>query len=150
MRGIKERILPLAQQVAHEQEVELFNLDILGKGRLLLRIMIDKEKGVTIDDCERYSRGIAALLDIEDCVPGPYTLEVSSPGLDRPLRGIQDFEKNIGKLVRVVTLEKIEDKNRFVGRISEVHGTTVVLMIDAYAVDISFENISSARLEVEL
>ena len=149
MDYIKEKVLKLAEKVAEAQGAEVFDTEILGKGRLLVRVTIDKEGGITLDDCEKFSRALEALLDVENPIPGPYNLEVSSPGLDRPLRGIKDFEKNKGKLTRIVTKEEIEGRNFFVGRIVEVHDNFIRLLVNNHELDIPLEKISKARLEVE-
>lgn len=149
MDDIKQKISELARQVADEQGLEIFDIGLLGKGKLLLRVVIDKEGGVTLDDCERFSKSFGAVLNVEDPFPGPYTLEISSPGLDRPLKGIKDFEKNIGKLIRIVTVEKIENQGFFIGRIMKVDSDFVKLLVNKREIDIPFEKISKARLEVE-
>lgn len=149
MDDIKQKILELARQVADEQGLEVFDIELLGKGKLLLRVVIDKEGGVTLDDCERFSKSFGSVLDVEDLFPGPYTLEISSPGLDRPLKGIKDFEKNIGKLIRIATVEKIENQRFFIGRIMKVDSDFVKLLVNKREIDIPFEKISKARLEVE-
>lgn len=150
MEGIKNKVLKLAKQVADEQGMELFDIELLGKGKLLLRVMIDKEGGITLDDCERFSRNFEAILDVEDPIPASYTLEVSSPGLDRPLREMKDFEKNIGKLARIITIEKIENQNLFVGRILNVSSDFLKLLVHGREIDIPYDKISKARLEVEI
>lgn len=150
MEVIKNKVSRLAKQVADEQEVELFDIEISGRDRLLLRVTIDKEGGVTLDDCERFSRSLEAILDVEDPIPVSYTLEVSSPGLDRPLRELKDFEKNAGKLARIVTVEKIENQNLFIGRISKVNSKSLRLLVNDREIDIPFDKILRARLEVEL
>jgi ribosome maturation factor RimP len=150
MNDIKQKVLRLAKHVADEQGVELFDIELLGKGKLLLRVIIDKEGGVTLDDCERLSKNLGAILDVEDPFPGPYTLEISSPGLDRPLKGIRDFEKNKGKLARIITKEKIENQNFFIGRIIKVESDLIKLLVNDREIDIPFEKISKAKLEVEL
>jgi len=150
MNDIKLRVLKLAEQIADEQGVEIFDVELLGKGKFLLRVTIDREGGVTLDDCERFSRTLGAVLDVEDFFTGPYTLEISSPGLDRPLKGIKDFEKNIGKLARVITVEKIENQKFFIGRIMKVDNDFIRLLVNKLEIDIPFEKISKARLEVEL
>lgn len=147
---IKNKVTKLARQVAEEQEVELFDIALSGRDRILLRVTIDKEGGVTLDDCERFSRSLEAILDIEDPIPVSYTLEVSSPGLDRPLRDLKDFEKNLRKLARIVTVEKIENRNLFIGRILQVNGESIRLLVNGHEIDIPFVKISKARLEVEL
>jgi ribosome maturation factor RimP len=150
MDNIKDRVLKLAMRVAEEQGVEVFDIELLGKNKLLLRVSIDKEEGVTLDDCEKFSRRLEAFLDVEDPVPGSYTLEVSSPGLDRPLRSIKEFEKNIGKLTRIITIEKIKGQNFFIGRIISVGSDYVKLLVNEHEIDIPFEKVSRARLEVEV
>lgn len=150
MENIKDRVLKLAMRVAQEQGVEVFDIELLGKNKLLLRVSIDKEGGVTLHDCEKFSRSLEAFLDVEDHVQGSYTLEVSSPGLDRPLRSIKEFEKNIGKLTRIITIEKIKGQNFFIGRIISAGSDYVKLLVNEHEIDIPFEKISKARLEVEV
>jgi ribosome maturation factor RimP len=150
MDDIKQKVLRLAKHVADEQGLELFDIELSGKGKLLLRVIIDKEGGVTLDDCERLSKNLGAVLDVEDPFSGPYTLEISSPGLDRPLKGIVDFEKNKGKLARIITKEKIENQNFFIGRIITVESDLIKLLVNDREIDVPFEKISKARLEVEL
>jgi len=150
MSDIKQRVLHLAMQIADEQGAEIFDIELLGKRKFLLRVVVDKEGGVTLDDCERFSKSLGAVLDIEDPFPGSYTLEVSSPGLDRPLKSINDFKKNKGKLARIITGEEIENQKFFIGRILEVSNDFVKLLVNKREIDIPFEKISKARLEVEL
>lgn len=150
MNDIKQKVLNLAKQISNEQGVGIFDIELLGKGKLLLRVIIDKEGGVTLNDCERFSKSFGALVDVEGLFPGSYTLEVSSPGLDRPLRGIDDFKKNAGKLARIVTDEKIENQKFFIGRILEAGNDSVKLWVNEREIDIPFNKISRARLEVEL
>ena len=150
MNEFRQKVLQLARQVADEEEVELVDVELRGKGRLLLRAVIDKENGITLDDCEKFSRSFGAVLDVEDLFAGPYTLEVSSPGLDRPLKDLRDFEKNRGKLARVVTSDKISNQNFFIGRIEDIGVGYVKIKIDEREIDIPFDKISRARLEIEL
>lgn len=150
MDEIKKRVLKLAEQVADDQGMELFDVELLGKGKLLLRAIVDKEGGITLDDCESFSRSLEALLDVENPIPVSYTLEVSSPGLDRPLRNLKEFERHVGKLARIITAEKIENQNLFIGRILDVNSHFLKLSVHDRELDIPFEKISKARLEVEL
>lgn len=150
MDEIKKKVLKLAQQVAYDHSVELFDIELLGRGKLLLRVIIDREEGVTLNDCESFSRSLEALLDVENLIPASYTLEVSSPGLDRPLRSLKDFKKHTDKLARIITIEKIENQNLFIGRISGIDSNVVKLSVHGRELDIPFEKISKARLEVEL
>ncbi len=152
MEDIKGKIAELAGSVAVEQRVEVVDIEFAGSMRkLTVRIFIDKTGGVTLDDCAFFSRAISAVLDVEDPIKSSYVLEVSSPGLDRPLRRFRDFEISVGKLARIITKESIERQNFFVGRITEVRGNIIKLtMKDNVAIEIPFENVSKARLEIEL
>lgn len=140
-------------QVANDFGYELFDVSLLGRGkRTLLRVSIDKEGGVTLDDCEAFSRRLGALMDVEDPIAGPYTLEVSSPGLDRPLKKIDDFMRNAGKLVRIITRENIDNQSFFLGRLIGVHGDSIHLSIadGKKEILVPFDKISKAKLEIEL
>ncbi len=150
MEIIKNKVTEMAKKVADEQRLEIFDISLSGRERFMLRVTIDKEGGVTLEDCERFSRSLEAILDVEDLIPVSYTLEVSSPGLDRPLRDKRDFEKNIGKLARIVTFENINNRNIFVGRILKTNSEYIRLLVNGQEIDIPFEKISKARLEVEL
>lgn len=121
IKELKEKIANYANIVGEQEGVEILNVEIYpgGKG-LTLRIFIDKEGGVTIKDCENFSRAIEAILDVEDPIKSSYTLEVSSPGIDRPLKDKKDFLKNIGRNVKITTKEKIADSTFFIGKIVDV------------------------------
>jgi len=147
---IRQKLLEMAQQIALSQGVGIADIELLGKGKILLRVFLEKENGITLNDCERFSKSFGALMDVESPLPGSYTIEVSSPGLDRPLRTIKDFENNRGKLARIVTAEKIENQNFFLGRIVEVSDTIIRIQIKDHEIDIPFHMITKARLEIEL
>ncbi|NCO84428.1 MAG: ribosome maturation factor [Nitrospirae bacterium CG_4_10_14_3_um_filter_44_29] len=148
---VEEIVLKLAGQVAEGQKVEVLETRLLGSGRrMLLRITIDRSGGVTLEDCERFSRSLSALLDADDSLPGPYNLEVSSPGLDRPLTALKDFERHKGKLVRIITKDRIDNQNFFLGRVIGVTADIIRLSISGEERDIPFENILRARLEIEI
>lgn len=120
-----------------------------GKG--FLRVFIEKENGVTLDDCEQVSREIEAVLDVEDPIPYSYVLEVSSPGLDKPLRQPKDFKKYINRTARVITFEPIERQTFFIGKIVEAGDDEITLLLPKDKnIIIPYKNISKARLEVEL
>lgn len=143
--------MELAKEATEVAGVEVFDVELLGQvGNLIVRVTIDSEKGVGINDCERVSRQLEALLDIEDPVPGSYTLEVTSPGLDRPLRNLQEFRRFHGKLVRIVTNKKIDNQTFFIGRIAQVTNNTVIITIGKKEVEIPYEIINRANLEIEL
>jgi len=151
--SVEEKIHALATRVAEECSFEVVDMQLWAKGkRTLLRVFIDKEGGITLDNCETFSRRFEALLDVEDPITGPYTLEVSSPGLDRPLKNPRDFRKNLGKLVRIVTKEKINNQNFFLGRLNAINDQSVCLSLtnSRGEVEIPLTMISRANLEPEL
>ncbi|MEW6107634.1 MAG: ribosome maturation factor RimP [Nitrospirota bacterium] len=152
MEDIKKKITELANSAAVGYGLEIVDIEITGSLRKpLVRIFIDKENGVTLDNCEQFSRALSVILDVEDPIQTSYALEVSSPGLDRPLKKIKDFERSVGKLARVITKESIDRQNFFLGRIMEVKDYTIRLLIDnKKEINIPFEQISKARLEIEL
>ena len=152
-KSVEERIHALATRVAEESSFEVVDIQLWAKGkRTLLRVFIDKEGGITLDDCETFSRRFEALLDVEDPITGPYTLEVSSPGLDRPLKNSRDFKKNLGKMVRIVTKEKINNQSFFVGRLEAINDQSLRLSFTDRRdeVEIPVTMISRANLELEL
>lgn len=120
-------------------------------GKVFLRIFIDKEGGVTIDDCESVSRDVEAILDVEDPIPYSYVLEVSSPGLDRPLRCPEDFKKYSGRTARIVTNTPILNQTFFIGDIENAGDDEVILIISGdRRVTIPYKLVSRARLEVKI
>ena len=152
MEDIKGKIAALAESVAGEYGVEVVDVEIAGNlRRPTLRLFIEKSGGVTLEDCERVSRAMSAVLDVEDPIKSAYVLEVSSPGLERPLKKLKDFEASVGKVARIITRESIDMQNFFVGRITEVSGTTIILtMKNDTKMTIPLEQIAKARLEIEL
>ncbi len=147
---IRKKVMELAREATEIAGVELFDVELLGqRGKMIVRVTIDNEQGIGIKDCERVSRQLEALLDVEDPIQGSYTLEVTTPGLDRPLRSIEDFERFRGRLARVVTTERINNQTFFIGRIKSVKGDTIVLELENKEVEIPYKIVSKARLEIE-
>lgn len=121
IKELKELITKYAQEISETEGVEIVDLEIHpgGKG-LVVTVFLDKEGGVTIRDCETFSRSLEAILDVEDPIKGSYILEVSSPGLDRPLKDKKDFLRNLGRNIKITTKEKISEKTFFIGKIIDV------------------------------
>lgn len=112
----------------------------------VLRIYIDNEAGVTLGDCERVSNQVSVVLDVEDLIHGPYTLEVSSPGLDRPLFTLEQFKRFIGRKVRLRLRHALGGRHNFAGEISGIAGCDVVLMEENVKYQLPIDNIDRARL----
>ena len=114
-----DKIREIAERVAQSSGLELVDLELLGGGKArMLRVYIDKPGGVTHDDCSNFSREAGTIFDVEDAVPGgTYTLEVSSPGLDRKLSKPQDYERFVGSLVKLMTRDPVNGNRHFEGRL---------------------------------
>ena len=124
---LEERIKPLVE----EEDLELVELDFFAGGsRSILRIYIDRAGGVTVDQCARLNRKIGDYLEMEDLIPHRYMLEVSSPGLDRPLTKGVDFKRKIGERVRVYFKDKNEGQSELMGRIKNYEEENLILTVE--------------------
>jgi ribosome maturation factor RimP len=152
----KEKILEGARRVAEpvlaELGYELVDLTWTQEGgRWYLRYFIDKEGGINISDCETVSRELDTLLEVEDFITGGYSLEVSSPGLDRPLMKPQDYIKFIGKAAKIRTLAPVGGQKVFRGKIenASLSGGFDITVEGGKTVHIEYGQVEKARLEVE-
>lgn len=126
---------------------ELWGLDYITRGRgVLLRIYIDATSGVSLDDCERVSRQLGSLFDVEDPIAEEYTLEVSSPGLDRPLFTLDQYRRYIGEDVNLRLRVPFERRRRYQGRLTAVVDEEVVLEMDEHEYSFPFAGIDKANL----
>ncbi|MBC7900476.1 MAG: ribosome maturation factor RimP [Saprospiraceae bacterium] len=150
--SIEERIRQIAADVAAETEVEFVHAEVAGtKRNLTVRIFIDKPAGVNIEDCSIYSKRIETVLDGDDFIPTAYLLEVSSPGLERGLYSIGDFEKFIGEKAKVKTDAAINGQKVFIGRIAAIEENEIVFDDKTNgAVRIPHAAVSKANLRVDL
>ena len=150
--SIVERIDKIAGKAARENGVEFVHSEIVGNRRnKTVRIFIDKPEGVSIEDCSNVSKSVEAVIDAEDFIPAAYVLEVSSPGLERPLFTLDDFTRFAGKKAKVKSAEAINGQANFNGRIVSVEGTEIVFEDKTNGtVRIPFENVDKANLKVDL
>jgi len=127
---------------------DLVRVQLAGNRNVTLQIMADRkdEAAMTVDDCAAISREVSALLDVEDPVQGAYSLEVSSPGIDRPLVTPGDFERFAGFDAKLETRTAIDGRKRFRGKLGGVDGGRIRLRTDAGDVDLDFEDIRTAKL----
>lgn len=146
-----ERIKDIVRPVVDSFGLVFDDIEYIPHGRRwILRIFIDKEGGVTLDDCEMVSKQISQLLDAEDVIPHAYVLEVSSPGLDRPLKRFEDYIKYRGRPVRVNTRQPYHSRTSFRGRIASAEEGKIRIETEKEgSVEILFSDILNARLEVE-
>jgi ribosome maturation factor RimP len=142
----KERLIGLLEPAVAAMGFELADVDVHLGRRGVLRLYIDRAGGVTVDDCQRVSEQVGALLDVEDPLPGSYTLEVSSPGFDRRLRTPAHFERFVGARVRIELRDALEGRRNFTGTLTGVEGGNVLLELDGEAWKLPLNDIAVARL----
>ncbi len=147
MAGLRERLIGLIEPLLNQLGYELVELEFApAHGRGSLRIFIDRPEGIGIADCERVSREVSALMDVEDPIPFAYALEVSSPGDDRVLRKPAHFERFRGSRVLVELSAPRDGRRRYTGMLQEVSATGVALEVDRQRVELPFVEIAKARL----
>jgi len=144
---LRDELTNLLEPVIESVGYELVLLEFIPQTRsALLRLYIDKEKGITLEDCETVSREVAALLDVEDPIRQPYRLEVSSPGMDRPLTKPAHFSRFVGELVKLQLFAPRSGRKRFSGRIVNVTESALQLDTELGVLDFEFAAIERARL----
>jgi len=140
-----DRLTRLVEPVVVGLGYELVGVEFDPHQRVL-RVYIDCEKGVVVDDCSKISHQLSGLFDVEDPIPGNYHLEVSSPGMDRPLFTLEHFERFKGSLARVQLARPIEGRRRFKALLSGVEGDKVLLQDGEARFEVPFESIEKARI----
>ena len=144
---LRERLLELIEPLVGRLGYELVDLEYgAGHGRSTLRVFIDAAAGVGLEDCERVSREISALLDVEDPITSAYSLEVSSPGFDRVLRTPAHFGRFVGSRVFVELKEPRAGRRRYTGELLAVDEGGIALAVDKERVAVTFAEIGKARL----
>jgi ribosome maturation factor RimP len=144
------RIWELAAPLAHTQGMEIIDIEFRregGRGGRVLRLFLDKEGGPNMDDLSQMSRELSDVLDARDVVDGAYTLEVSSPGVNRPLKRPEHFARFIGKKVRVRTRDSINGRRSFLGLLLEVATDKIAVEQDGTRCEIPFEQIEKSNYE---
>jgi len=140
-------ITELIEPTVLAMELQLWGIDLSQRGKYsILRIYIEREEGVTITDCEKVSRQVSAILDMEDPIAGEYTLEVSSPGLDRPLFTSEQFGRFIGSDVKVRLLHPVDGRRKLNGSIENVSGDEIVLSVDGEGFRLQHTDIEKANV----
>src|SRR5580658_7568059 len=144
---LREKLITLAEPLLGEVGDELGDLGVVRGGtHAVLRVFIDRPEGVGLDDCERASHELSALLDVEDPVPVAYTLEVSSPGLDRVLRTPAHFQRFVGERIWLELRAARDGRRRYTGRLEALDEMGIELNVDGAIVRVPFSEISRARL----
>ncbi len=142
----KENLLALLEPPVQALGYELVDLEARIGGNGLLRLYIDRDDGIDLDDCERVSRQLSAFLDVEEPLPGSYTLEVSSPGLDRPLRTVEHFERFIGHEAKIRLAVAQQGRRNFKGRLCGIEDARIVIEVDGQPWRLALADIATAHL----
>ncbi|GAB6192302.1 ribosome maturation factor RimP [Desulfocastanea catecholica] len=147
---IIDKLRDFLQGLLPTMELELFDVQFRREGHgWVLRVFIDSEAGVTLEDCSKVSRELGRYLDVEDFIDHAYHLEVSSPGLERPLRSVDDFTRYCGRKARVKVHEAIDGEKVFEGTIEKIEDELIYLRLDdGRSIQFSFEKINKARLAI--
>jgi ribosome maturation factor RimP len=151
MRSADDRLMHLAKSVVEPMGYELVGVEFLQRGGAgaVLRVYIDHEDGITLDDCSVVSHQLSGVLDVEDPIRGHYDLEVSSPGLDRPLFSVQDYRRFQGRRARIKLAVKLDGRRNFEGLLAGVHDAVLLLDVDGETSSLPLDIIESARLVPE-
>jgi ribosome maturation factor RimP len=152
MAADNDRIMELLEPILASLGLSLWDMEFRKHGpQWLLRIYIDREDpGATLHDCEAVSRDLGAILDVEDIIPHAYTLEVSSPGLDRTLTKPEHFLRFTGRRIRIKTYQPVAGQKVFIGKLIRFSGNTVSMEIDGgRVIETALPDIAKTSLEVE-
>ena len=148
--SITVKVAGLIEPVMEEMGFELVDIEyLMERGRWVLRVYADKEGGIMLDDCAQVSREIGDLMDGKDQLEHPYVLEVSSPGLDRPLKKEKDFLRAIGKKVKVRTAAPVEGQQNFTGYLRHFQDGTLELELEDKRVFLPRQEVQKANLVFE-
>jgi ribosome maturation factor RimP len=147
--ALKERLLGLLETPVTAMGYELVDVDACVGANGLLRLYIDQDAGIDLDDCERVSRQIGTFLDVEAAMPGSYTLEVSSPGLDRPLRTVEHFTRFVDQEAKIRLAVPIDGRRNFRGHLRGVEDEHVLIDVDGVQWRLPLTDIAAAHLVPE-
>ena len=148
MDRVIERVRDFAQSLLPAMGLELFDVQFRREGHgWVLRLVVDKAEGVTLDDCSQVSRETSDFLDVEDIIDHPYHLEVSSPGLERPLRTVEECRRHLGKKARIKLKEKVDSRRVIIGELVTVEENELAVLTDEGETHrLEWGNVEKARL----
>lgn len=147
MDRLEKKLNDMFEPVIESMAYELIGVELTGSGNgTVLRIYIDAEKGITVDDCQAVSYQVSGILDVEDPLQNHYTLEVSSPGLDRPLVKPGHFKQFIGELVKIRSTEAVLGRKNFKGILESFDGEYLYVAVDNEVYEIPFDIVEKANL----
>jgi len=149
-KELVDRVHEIIDPILLSEGIELVDMEYRRESKgWVLRLILDKNGGITLDDCTRVSQEVGRSLDVEDVIQTPYTLEVSSPGLARPLKTEKDFIKFRHHLIKVKTIDPIEKRRQFKGKLLQVSESGIEMEVDGGIFRIPFANVAKANLEIE-
>ena len=147
MAGKQSQLETIIEPIVTSLEYSLWGIDFVPRGReSLLRIYIDSEEGISLDDCVKVSRQVSAVLDVEDPIADEYNLEVSSPGVDRPLFRLEQYEMMAGSMANIRLRMPFEGRRRFKGVIKGIEDRDVILVADGHEFLLPIEVIEKAQI----
>ncbi|KKZ54470.1 ribosome maturation protein RimP [Haemophilus haemolyticus] len=147
MATLEQNLQEMLQGTVEDLGCELWGIECQRAGRFMtVRLFIDKEGGVTVDDCADVSRQVSAILDVEDPIADKYNLEVSSPGLDRPLFTLLQFERYIGQDISVHLRIPVMERRKWQGKLDRIENDMVTLIVDGQEQVLVFGNIQKANV----
>ena len=147
MATLEQNLQEMLQGAVEDLGCELWGIECQRAGRFMtVRLFIDKEGGVTVDDCADVSRQVSAILDVEDPIADKYNLEVSSPGLDRPLFTLSQFERYIGQDIAVHLRIPVMERRKWQGKLERIEKDMVTLIVDGQEQVLVFGNIQKANV----
>ena len=147
MATLEQNLQEMLQGAVEDLGCELWGIECQRAGRFMtVRLFIDKEGGVTVDDCADVSRQVSAILDVEDLIADKYNLEVSSPGLDRPLFTLPQFERYIGQDIAVHLRIPVMERRKWQGKLERIENDMVILIVDGQEQVLVFGNIQKANV----
>lgn len=147
MATLEQNLQEMLQGAVDDLGCELWGIECQRAGRFMtVRLFIDKEGGVTVDDCADVSRQVSAILDVEDPIADKYNLEVSSPGLDRPLFTLPQFERYIGQDIAVHLRIPVMERRKWQGKLERIENDMVILIVDGQEQVLVFGNIQKANV----
>lgn len=152
MEPLDSTLSQMTRRVVESMGYELVGVEYLGRGgdRAILRVYIDKEAGITLEDCAEVSHQLSGVLDVEDPIPGRYSLEVSSPGLNRPLVYPEHFERFRGHRVKLRLAEKVEGRRNLEGSLLGLADGLIQLEVEGRTWEVPLAAVESARLVPEI
>lgn len=146
---LSERLAELATPAIDAAGLELVEIEVRGShGSRVVDLIVDHDDGVTIDACAQLSREVSAVLDEVDPIDGKYTLRVSSPGVDRPLRRPRDFARNLGRPVRLVRRQPTELPGEVTGTVIATDENAVTLEVDGEPLEVAFSDVDHGRIQL--